>query len=90
MSFNEKAFWENRTKIYLEETKNLHKWSGDKTFIIKERITEVEEELEQARDKAKNRQDDLCLLKVVYNRFKREENYRARLTIKCLSSMSRG
>ena len=68
MSFNEKAFWENRTKIYLEETKNLHKWSGDKTFIIKERITEVEEELEQARDKAKNLQDELFLLKVEYNR----------------------
>lgn len=70
MSFNEKAYWENRTKIYSEETKNLHKWSGDKTFIIKERISEVEQELEQARDKAKNLQDELFCLKVDYNQLK--------------------
>ena len=70
MSFNEKAFWENRTKIYLEETKNLHKWSEHKTFIIKERIAELEEELEQARDKAKNLQDELFCLKVEYNQIK--------------------
>ena len=24
--FNEKKFWEDRTKAYLEETKHIHKW----------------------------------------------------------------
>ncbi len=67
MSFNEKAYWENRTAIYLEETKHVHKWSGDKRFVIKEKIAEVEKELEQAREKAKNLQDELFLLKVEYN-----------------------
>ena len=67
MSFKEKAYWENRTATYLEETKNVHKWSGDKRFVIKEKIAEVEKELEQAREKAKNLQDELFLLKVEYN-----------------------
>ena len=46
----------------------MHKWSGDKRFVIKEKIAEVEKELEQAREKAKNLQDELFLLKVEYNR----------------------
>ena len=25
-TFNEKKFWEDRTKAYLEETKHIHKW----------------------------------------------------------------
>ena len=67
MSFKEKAYWENRTATYLEETKYVHKWSGDKRFVIKEKIAKVEKELEQAREKAKNLQDELFLLKVEYN-----------------------
>ena len=26
VEFNEKEYWENRTKVYLEETKHIDKW----------------------------------------------------------------
>ena len=36
--------------------------------MLETKIAEVEKELEQAREKAKNLQDELFLLKVEYNR----------------------
>ncbi len=36
--------------------------------MLETKIVEVEKELEQAREKAKNLQDELFLLKVEYNR----------------------
>ena len=29
VEFNEKEYWENRTKVYLEETKHIDKWKND-------------------------------------------------------------
>ena len=81
MSFDEKAYWENRTAIYLEETKNLHKWSDDKKSMNEEKlkrmvasleffIGEVEQELEKAQKVAQNLQDELFCLKVECNQLK--------------------
>ena len=52
--FNEKEYWENRTKVYLDETKNLHKWKDvlqenprEKYTYGKDLIMEIEENIDE-------------------------------------------
>lgn len=49
--FNEKEYWENRTKVYLDETKHINKWKSkpvvEKYTYGKDLIMEIEENIDE-------------------------------------------
>ena len=59
--FNEKEYWENRTKAYLEQTKSIRKWR--KQTIAEAELEVIETEIQVLEKLLKEKQDVRFCLK---------------------------
>tara|TARA_R110002012_G_scaffold192798_1_gene360403 strand:+ start:183 stop:428 length:246 start_codon:yes stop_codon:yes gene_type:complete len=67
--FNEKQYWEERTKAYLKETETISQWNKNTQIEQLNHIKDLEKHIDYIQRVLKEKQDELFCAKIEYEQF---------------------